>query len=114
MIQKIRNRSQVYRAIYYSGFEWTKYRNGEVDSYVLKSKEDGHTIYMDHTYDHEMNMDFIEVKCDEELTAREIDRYTRLCYKIMRRTSGLGFRQSIIELAEQQEGNNEGNDRTNQ
>lgn len=114
MTQKITTRTQVYRAIYYSGFEWTKYRNGENDSYTLKDKETSHIIHMEHSHDNDMGMDFIDVSTTDELTAKELDRFTRLCYKIKRRTKNLGIRQNLFEMAEQQEGNNEGNDRTNQ
>ena len=103
MKSKITNRSQVYRAIYYSGFDWSKSRTAESDTYKLVDKSTSHTIYMEHKHDNDLGMDIIEVKTTDNLVQVEIDRFTRLCYKIKRRTKNLGIHQDIFELAEEQQ-----------
>ena len=104
MKNKVVNRTQVYRAIYYSGFDWSKTRTGAADSYKLVSKETGNTIYIDHTLDEDTKMDILTVKTNSTLNQKELDRFSRLCHKIMRRTRDLGIHQDLIELKEQQEG----------
>lgn len=103
MKNKITNRTQVYRAIYYSGFDWSKTRTGANDSYKLVDKNSQHTIYLDHIYDEELKMDQLIAKTNDALSEKEIDRFSRLCYKIMRRTRNLGIQQDLFELAEQQQ-----------
>ena len=98
---KITNRSAVYRAVYYSGFEWTKSKVGDNDTYKLVEKTTSHTIYMEHTYDSEMKMDFITAKTSDVLEEKELKRFSRLCHKIMRRTKNLGIKQDLIELKEE-------------
>lgn len=105
MKNKVVNRTQVYRAIYYSGFDWNKTRTGAADSYKLVCKNTGHTIYIDHTLDEDLKMDILKVKTTDTLDDKELDRFSRLCHKIMRRTRDLGIHQDLIELAEQQETN---------
>lgn len=100
---KVVNRTQVYRAIYYSGFDWSKTRTGAADSYKLVCKETNHTIYIDHTLDESLKMEILNVRTSDQLNEKELDRFSRLCHKIMRRTSGLGIHQDLIELKEQQE-----------
>lgn len=101
MAKKIINRSAVYRAVYYSGFDWSKSRTGTTDSYKLVVKDTNHTIYMDHVRDEEAKMDFIQVRCNDNLTEKELARFSRLCHKIMRRTRDLGIKQDLIELKEE-------------
>lgn len=103
MKNKIVNRTQVYRAIYYSGFDWSKTKTGACDSYKLTSKTSGKTIYIDHEVDQELKMDILKVRTTDTFDAKELDRFSRLCHKIMRRTRNLGIHQDLIELAEQQE-----------
>ena len=102
MKNKVVNRTQVYRAIYYSGFDWSKTRTGAADSYKLVCKDTQHTIYIDHVLDEETKMDMLNVRTNDTLEQKELDRFSRLCHKIMRRTHNLGIRQDLIELKEQQ------------
>ena len=103
MKNKVVNRTQVYRAIYYSGFDWSKTRTGAADLYKLVCKETQHTIYIDHVLDEESKMDMLIVRTSDTLDKKELDRFSRLCHKIMRRTRNLGIQQELIELKEQQE-----------
>ena len=48
-------------------------------------------------------MEILNVRTSDQLNEKELDRFSRLCHKIMRRTSGLGIHQDLIELKEQQE-----------
>lgn len=107
MKKKIMNRSAVYRAIYYSGFDWNKTKVGDADNYKLTCKDSQHTIYIEHSYDESCKMDFLTVKTTDALDEKELARFERLCYKIKRRTRDLGIHQDLIELKEQ-----EGNDGT--
>ena len=106
MATKIANRTQVYRAIYYSGFDWTRTKVGANDSYKLVCKETQHTIYIEHNFDSELDMDILTAKTNDALDKKELDRFSRLCHKIMRRTRKLGIHQDLIELKEQQDGEN--------
>ena len=99
---KITNRTQVYRAVYYSGFDWTKSKVGANDSYKLVEKATAHTIYIDHIFDEDLKMDQLIAKTSDNLTDKELDRFSRLCHKIMRRTRNLGIQQDLIELKEQE------------
>lgn len=103
MKNKISNRSAVYRAIYYSGFDWSKNRTGTLDTYKLVCKDTQHTIYIDHTFDESVKMDILNVRYTDTFEQKELDRFSRLCHKIMRRTRDLGIHQDLIELKEQQE-----------
>ena len=99
---KIMHRSAVYRAIYYSGFDWSKNKVGANDTYKLVEKDTNHTIYLEHTYDESLEMDQLFAKTSDPLNEKELDRFSRLCHKIMRRTHRLGIKQDLIELKEQQ------------
>lgn len=98
---KIMNRSAVYRAIYYSGFDWSKNKVGVNDTYKLVEKDTNHTIYLEHTYNESLEMDQLIAKTTDSLDEKTLGRFSRLCHKIMRRTRHLGIQQDLIELKEQ-------------
>lgn len=102
MKNKITNRTQVYRAIYYSGFNWSRTISGTNDTYKLVSKTSGRIIYIEHSLDADSKMDILTAKTNDTLDAKELDRFSRLCHKIMRRTKDLGIHQDLIELKEQE------------
>ena len=101
MTRKINNRTSVYRAVYYSGFDWTRTKTTEFDTYKLVEKSSQHTIYLEHNKDSEMNMEFLTLKTSDVLSEKEIARLSRMCHKIMRRTRGLGIKQDLFELKEE-------------
>lgn len=97
MTSKIDYKTTIYRAIYYSGFDWSKISSTpEQIDYKLVSKQSGLTIYLTHKKNGEN--DVIFAKTSDTLTEKDLLRFTRLCRKIERRTKNLQFEQDIVEL----------------
>lgn len=88
---KITSRSQVYRAVYYSGFDWKR----EGDKYLLNISESEH-IVLDHF--NRDNSDVISITSETELDEKNKQRLIRLIKKIQRRTKNLIIEQTLVEI----------------
>ena len=93
---KITSRSQVYRAVYYSGFDWKR----EGDKYILNISETEHII-LDHF--NRDNVDVISMTSETELNEKIQQRLIRLIKKIQRRTKNLLIEQTLVNLEEKGE-----------
>lgn len=97
MKKKILNKSSVYRAIYYSGFEWTSTKLADQVNYILTSKDSGIKIYLNHL-NQDGEHDTITIKASDTLNEKDSTRLLRLCKKIYRRTKNLYIEQSLVDL----------------
>ena len=100
MKNKITTRTAVYRAIYYSGFNWKRSRETERDIYTL-NVTDTDSITLTHV--HRDEVDVLEAKANFEIDPNTSARLIRLFNKIQRRTKNLVFEQTLINLEEKGE-----------
>lgn len=105
MKKKILNKSSVYRAIYYSGFEWTSTKLIDQVNYTLTSKDSGVKIYLNHL-NQDGEHDTITIKANETLNEKDSTRLLRLCKKIYRRTKNLLIEQDLVDIAKSIPDNN--------
>ena len=99
---KIVNRSAVYRAIYYSGFEWTRIKVLDLEKYTLTSKATSAKIYLEHSSAGENN-DILTATATDTLDPRDELRLSRLFAKILRRTKYLTINQDLVSLTKEEE-----------
>jgi hypothetical protein len=99
---KITTRTQVYRAIYYSSFNWERKRTEFSDVYTLKSKIDDFVATITHTPHGDLS-DEITVTAESTPSPKDVQRLTRLLQKIQRRTKNMKFNQDIVDLSGQTE-----------
>lgn len=92
---KILFRSQVYRAVYYSGFNWKRNREVEKDTYTLSINET-ESIILTHT--HRDEVDILTATADFEIDQKTSLRLIRLFNKIQRRTKNLVIEQTLVNL----------------
>ena len=97
---KITNRTQVYRAIYYSSFTWERNRTETGDTYMLKSKVDDFTFQITHLPHGDLS-DELQVKADTKPSVKDAQRLIRLFKKIQRRTKNIKIEQDLVDLSGQ-------------
>jgi len=101
--EKIVNRTTVYRAIYYSPFNWERSKqNGDI--YTLKSKISDLEVILEHTSDGNLH-DKITAKANQTPDGKDADRLVRLFKKILRRTKNLEIVQDLVKMEETNENN---------
>lgn len=82
---QLTNRSTVYRAVYYSGFDWKKNKNEKVDTYTLTMKDQDFNIVLTHKPLGEFQ-DQLIVERSTKLELAHENRLQRLLAKISRRS----------------------------
>lgn len=97
---KITTRTQVYRAVYYSSFDWERRRTETLDIYTLKSKISDFIAILEHTSNGDMS-DVITVKSDTAPSEKDAARLIRLLKKIERRTKDMKIVQDLVDLSGQ-------------
>lgn len=107
---KITNRTQVYRAIYYASFDWERKRNETSDIYTIKSKIDDFTAILEHLPQGDLS-DIITIKSDSHPCEKDATRLVRLLKKIQRRTKNITIKQDLVNLNEEVEEKHEGSEK---
>lgn len=97
-MNRLKYKTTVYRAIYYSGFDWNRITSSkEVVDYKLTSKKSGFTIYLNHKS--EDDNDIIYAKTGDALTDTDQERFYKLMMKIYRRTKDLKIIEDFVDVS---------------
>lgn len=96
-MNKLKYKTTVYRAIYYSGFEWNRITSTkEAVDYKLTSKKSGFNIYLNQKS--ENDNDVIYAKTGDILPEEDQARFYKLMMKIYRRTKDLKIIEDFVDV----------------
>lgn len=95
-MNRLKYKTTVYRAIYYSGFDWSRITSTkEAADYKLISRKSGFTIYLNQKS--EDDNDVIYAKTGDILPEEDQARFYKLMMKIYRRTKNLKIVEDFID-----------------